>query len=58
MNTNLNLRQRCNFPYLAISVVLIFEKRIVTAGTYNTVDDILKALAKATNEADKRTKSS
>ena len=33
---------------------MIFEKRIVTAGTYNTVDDILKALAKATNEADKR----
>ena len=32
---------------------MIFEKRIVTAGTYNTVDDILKALAKATNEADK-----
>jgi hypothetical protein len=33
---------------------MILEKRMVTAGTYNTVDDILKALAKAANEADKK----
>lgn len=37
-----------------VSSGLILEKRMVTAGTYNTVDDILKALAKAANEADKR----